>query len=106
MKKVTASEATRNRIAEMLRKAEGLDRSEFVRQAARLVIEEALEAEISEASGCGYDVVWVNPLASATGIVVGSWKGQKGGLSIRFPKYGVCRAGNRRLKRRCAHKYF
>ena len=47
MRRVTASEATRKRIAEMLRKAEGLDRSELVRQAARLVIEEALEAEVS-----------------------------------------------------------
>lgn len=54
MKRVTASEATRKRIAEMLRKAEGLDRSDLVRQAARLVIEEALEAEVSEALGRGY----------------------------------------------------
>ncbi|MGH8579484.1 MAG: hypothetical protein ACREVK_04935 [Gammaproteobacteria bacterium] len=54
MRRVTASEATRNRIAEMLRKAEALDRSELVRQAARLVVEEALEAEVSEALGCGY----------------------------------------------------
>ena len=54
MRRVTASEATRKRIAEMLRKAEGLDRSELVRQAARLVIEEALEAEVSEALGRGY----------------------------------------------------
>ena len=36
MRRVTASEATRKRIAEMLRKVEGLDRSELVRQAARL----------------------------------------------------------------------
>ncbi len=54
MRRVTASEATRKRIAEMLRKTGGLDRSDLVRQAARLVIEEALEAEVSEALGRGY----------------------------------------------------
>lgn len=41
-------------VAEMLRKAEGLDRNDLVRQAVGLVIEEALEAEVSEALGRGY----------------------------------------------------
>jgi hypothetical protein len=71
MRRVTASEATRKRIAEMLRKAEGLDRSELVRQAARLVIE-------------------------VTDIVAGNWKVQKVALNTPSPRCVVCRAGNRR----------
>lgn len=48
------SELTRKRISQMLANVERLDRSELVRQAARLVIEETLEAEVNEALGRGY----------------------------------------------------
>lgn len=47
MARVPASEATRKRIAELL--AGDVDQSELIRQSVRLIIEEALEAEVTEA---------------------------------------------------------
>jgi hypothetical protein len=46
MARVPASEATRNRIEQMMNGAMGeLDRSELIREAARLIVEEALEGD-------------------------------------------------------------
>jgi len=52
MARVPASEATRKRIEAMISgEAEGVDKSELVRAAARLIVEEALEGEVSDALG-------------------------------------------------------
>ncbi len=51
MKKVTGSEATRKRIAELMN--EGFDASELMRTGMRLMIEQALEGEVEEALGRG-----------------------------------------------------
>ncbi|MGE5101246.1 MAG: transposase, partial [Deltaproteobacteria bacterium] len=52
MARVPASEATRKRIEAMISgEADGLDKSELVRAAARLIVEEALEEEVSDALG-------------------------------------------------------
>src|SRR5918911_862635 len=52
MDRIPASEATRKRLAELL--AGEFDKSELMRQAMRLIIEEALEAEVADALGRGY----------------------------------------------------
>ncbi len=51
MKKVTGSEATRKRIAELMN--EGFDASELMRTGMWLMIEQALETEVDEALGRG-----------------------------------------------------
>ena len=52
MARLPASEATRKRIEAMISgEAEGVDKSELVRAAARLIVEEALEGEVSDALG-------------------------------------------------------
>lgn len=55
MTRVPTSVLTRNAIREMLSgKNESFEVSDFVRQAVRLLIEEALEAEVGERLGRGY----------------------------------------------------
>jgi putative transposase len=55
MARVPASEATRNRIEQMMNGAMGeLDKSALIREAARLIVEEALEGEVSDAVGRDY----------------------------------------------------
>lgn len=53
MARVPASEATRKRIKEMMAGA-AVEQSMMIREAVRLIIEEALEAEVTEAIGRGY----------------------------------------------------
>jgi len=50
MKKVPASEATRKRLEEVF-SGEQIDPSRIVREATRLMIEQALEAEVEDALG-------------------------------------------------------
>ena len=52
MARVPASEQTRKQIAEIL--SGDFDKSALLRGAVRLIIEEALEAEVSDALGRGY----------------------------------------------------
>lgn len=54
MTRVLASEKTRNELKKMLAGEAEVDRSNLVRQAVRLIVEEALEAEAEEALGRGY----------------------------------------------------
>ncbi len=55
MARVLSSVGTRKRMRDMLAGETGeMDTSAFVRQAVRLMIEEALEAEVSERVGRGY----------------------------------------------------
>jgi len=52
MARVPASEATRKRIEAMISgEGEGVDKSELVRAAARLIVEEVLEEEVTDALG-------------------------------------------------------
>ena len=52
MARVPASETTRKRIETMISgDGEGVDKSDLVRAAARLIVEEALEEEVSDALG-------------------------------------------------------
>ena len=53
MKKVLASEATRKRLEEVF-SSEHIDPGRVVREATRLMIEQALEAEVEQAVGRGY----------------------------------------------------
>jgi putative transposase len=52
MERIPASETTRKRLAELL--SSEFDKSELMRHAMRLIIEEALEAEVTDALGRGY----------------------------------------------------
>ena len=54
MTRVPASERTRSELRAMFEGKSPVDRSRLVRQAARLIVEEALEAEATEALGSGY----------------------------------------------------
>jgi hypothetical protein len=45
-----ASETTRKRLKQMFEGEQGCDRSVLIREAVRLMVEEALEAEVSEAA--------------------------------------------------------
>ena len=54
MARVPMSERTRNELKEMLVGKRSADRSGLVRQAVRLIVEEALEAEAGHGLGRGY----------------------------------------------------
>jgi putative transposase len=54
MARVPRSESTRNELKQMLDGRGGTDRSALVRQAARLIVEEALEAEVAQELGRDY----------------------------------------------------
>jgi transposase-like protein len=54
MARVPASERTRNELKDMIDGKTTAERSRLVRQAARLIVEEALEAEADETLGRGY----------------------------------------------------
>jgi transposase-like protein len=54
MARVPASERTRNALKDMLAGKTAADKSSLVRQAARLIVEEALEKEAVDALGSGY----------------------------------------------------
>lgn len=54
MKRIPASERTRKEIQELLAGGMGAGSSEFIRSAARLLIEEALESEVQDVLGRGY----------------------------------------------------
>ena len=54
MARVPRSESTRNELKQMLDGRAGGDRSALVRQAARLIVEEALEAEVAQELGREY----------------------------------------------------
>jgi transposase-like protein len=69
MARVLASERTRNQLKAMLDGETQIDRSALVRQAARLIMQEALEAEAAECLGRGYasTVPAAGAIATATG---------------------------------------
>jgi transposase-like protein len=54
MARVPRSENTRNELKQMMEGRAGADRSALVRQAARLIVEEALEAEVAQELGREY----------------------------------------------------
>jgi transposase-like protein len=54
MARVPASERTRNALKDMFAGKTAADKSSLVRQAARLIVEEALEKEAAAALGSGY----------------------------------------------------
>src|SRR5262245_13654919 len=54
MARVPASESTRKRLQAMMNGTEQLELSKFVRESVRLLVEEALEAEVAESLGRGY----------------------------------------------------
>lgn len=54
MARVPRSESTRNELKQMMEGRAGADRSALVRQAARLIVEEALEAEVAQELGREY----------------------------------------------------
>ena len=54
MARVPASEATRKRLKQMFEGRTEVNRSALIRESVRLMVEEALEAEVSEALGRGY----------------------------------------------------
>lgn len=54
MARVPRSDRTRNELKEMFAGMRGADRSGLIRQAARLIVEEALESEAAQEIGRGY----------------------------------------------------
>ena len=54
MARVPASEATRKRLNDMLAGKQSIERSALLREAVRLIVEETLEAEVSDELGRGY----------------------------------------------------
>jgi transposase-like protein len=100
MARVPASETTRKRIEAMISgEAEGVDKSELVRAAARLIVEEALEEEVGDALGREfYEYGAKSGSGYGKGYRLGRLKNAEGAI-----EYAVCRrwriAPNRFVRR-------
>lgn len=86
MARVTASERTRNELKKMMA-GEGVgDRSSMVRQAARLIVEEALEAEAEEVLGRGYYEHGAQGRGYRNGYRTGRVKSAEGAIEFAVPQ--------------------
>ena len=70
MARVPASERTRNALKDMFAGKTAADKSSLVRQAARLIVEEALEGEAADALG-GRATMSAGPIGVATATAIG-----------------------------------
>lgn len=86
MARVTASERTRNELKKMMAGESVADRSSLVRQAARLIVEEALEAEAEEALGRGYYERGAQGRGYRNGYRTGRVKSAEGAIEFAMPQ--------------------
>lgn len=86
MARVTASERTRNELKKMMAGESVYDRSSMVRQAARLIVEEALEAEAEEALGRGYYKRGAQVRGYRNGYRTGRVKSAEGAIEFAMPQ--------------------
>ena len=86
MARVPASEATRKRLKQLFEGGESTDRSALIRESVRLMIEEALEAEVSEALGRGYFEHGASAGAYRNGYRRGKLKAAEGVIEYGVPQ--------------------
>jgi putative transposase len=86
MARVPRSETTRNELKEMFGGKRSADRSGLIRQATRLIVEEALEAEASEVLGRGYYEHGANRRGYRNGYRVDEVKTAEGTIEFAVPQ--------------------
>src|SRR5215210_9435541 len=86
MARVPMSERTRNELKEMLAGKRGADRSGLVRQAARLIVEEALEAEAAQQLGRYYYEHGASERGYRNGYRTGKVKTAEGVIEFAVPQ--------------------
>ena len=86
MARVPMSERTRNELKEMFAGKRGADRSGLVRQAARLIVEEALEAEAGQELGRGYYEHGAGDRGYRNGYRMGKMKTAEGVIEFAVPQ--------------------
>jgi transposase-like protein len=86
MARVLASERTRNQLKAMLDGETQIDRSALVRQAARLIVEEALESEATDALGSGYYERGAQRRGYRNGYRLGRVKTAEGEIEFSVPQ--------------------
>jgi len=86
MARVTASERTRNELKRLMAGESAGDRSGLVRQAARLIVEEALEAEAEQALGRGYYEHGAQGRGYRNGYRTGRVKSAEGTIEFAMPQ--------------------
>ena len=88
MARIPASEATRKRLKQIFEGGKSTDESARIRESVRLMIEEALEAEASEALGRGVTSNTVRAVGRiATATVAGSCRSNSFSLILINPTY-------------------
>ncbi len=85
MARVPRSERTRNELKELFSGRGSADRSGLIRQAARLIVEEALEAEAGEALGRGYYEHCAEKRGYRNGYRTGKVKSAEGVIEFAVP---------------------
>jgi putative transposase len=87
MARVPASEATRKRLNDMLAGKQSVERSALLREAVRLIVEEALEAEVSDELGRGYyDRAQANGRGQRNGYRGGRLDSAEGAIEYAVPQ--------------------
>ena len=86
MARVPRSERTRNELKEMFAGTRGADRSALVRQAARLIVEEALESESAQELGRGYYEHGAGERGYRKGYRMGKVKTAEGVIEFAVPQ--------------------
>jgi transposase-like protein len=86
MARVLASERTRNQLKAMLDGETQIDRSALVRQAARLIVEEALQSEATDALGSGYYERGAQRRGYRNGYRLGRVKTAEGEIEFSVPQ--------------------
>lgn len=86
MARVPMSERTRNELKEMFAGKRSADRSGLVRQAARLIVEEALEAEAGQELGRGYYEHGAGARGYRNGYRMGKMKTAEGVIEFAVPQ--------------------
>jgi putative transposase len=86
MARVPASERTRNELRRMVSGEGAADRSRLVRQAAQLIVEEALEAEAEDVLGRGYYEHGARGRGYRNGYRTGRVKSAEGSIEFAVPQ--------------------
>ena len=86
MSRVPRSERTRNELKEMFAGTRGADRSGLIRQAARLIVEEALEAEAAQQLGRDYYAHGAEGRGYRNGYRVDKVKSAEGMIEFAVPQ--------------------
>jgi putative transposase len=86
MARVPASERMRNALRDMFAGKSAADKSSLVRQAARLIVEEALEKEAVEALGGGYYEHVADRRGYGNGYRLGKVKSAEGEIELAVPQ--------------------